>query len=64
MPLYEFRCTACGERFEQLMRFGDSFDEMRCPSCDERAVERQFSTFARSGGGGGAVCDPVPSGGG
>lgn len=65
MPLYEFRCKVCGERFERLMRFGESSDELACPACEQHAVERLFSTFARSGGGGGgAVCDPAPVGGG
>lgn len=65
MPLYEFRCKVCGERFERLMRFGESSDELTCPVCEQGPVERLFSTFARSGGGGGGVaCDPAPAGGG
>lgn len=61
MPLYEFRCRVCGERFERLVRGGDNLDEVACPNCQQAEVERLFSTFARSGG---PSCDPVPSGGG
>jgi len=44
MPLYEYVCTECRERFEKLVpRFGD---EVACPSCASAAVEKQLSVFA------------------
>jgi putative FmdB family regulatory protein len=40
VPIYEFECTGCGERFEELVKA----DEMpACPSCGEREVERRLS---------------------
>jgi putative FmdB family regulatory protein len=30
VPIYEFACEACGERFEELTRPGDG---ARCPAC-------------------------------
>ena len=30
MPLYEYECLRCGERFERLQRFGDPIPEF-CP---------------------------------
>lgn len=50
MPLYEYRCDGCQERFERLVQ---SWNEtVACPRCGG-AVEKQFSTFAFAGGGGG-----------
>jgi putative FmdB family regulatory protein len=44
VPLYEYRCPKCGERFEELVRAADGTP--RCPSCGERDVERLLSSFA------------------
>jgi putative FmdB family regulatory protein len=44
MPIYEYACPGCGERFEQLVRrFGDA---VACPSCASADVEKQLSVFA------------------
>ncbi len=53
MPLYEYRCDACGERFEVLQRMGDGADGLTCPHCGGDAVARQLSTFASTAGGSG-----------
>ena len=51
MPLYEYSCHACSERFEVLQRMGEGGEGLSCPSCGGGAVERQLSTFAgRTGG--------------
>ena len=44
MPLYEYQCTACGHRFEQLMS-SSSVKDPACPTCG-KATEKQLSTFA------------------
>ena len=45
MPLYEYRCTACGTEFESLVaRAGDPAPH--CPRCDAAGAERRWSTFA------------------
>lgn len=43
MPLYEFKCRACGKRFEELVRLGETPE---CPKCHDAAPERLFSTSA------------------
>lgn len=43
MPLYEFKCRACGHRFEDLVRVGEV---PACPKCHDGAPERLFSTTA------------------
>ena len=48
MPLYDYDCQDCGERFEALVR-GTS-DEPVCPKCGGRKLERAWSVFSgRSG---------------
>jgi putative FmdB family regulatory protein len=50
MPLYEYRCPACAERFELLQRVGERAEAVACPRCGKGAVERQLSTFAAAVG--------------
>ncbi len=52
MPLYEYVCRACHDRFEVLQRVGQGAEEVRCPECGADAVERQLSTFAAAVAGG------------
>lgn len=48
MPLYEYVCQTCGERFEKLIRSDASAQSIVCPSCASAAIERALSTFATS----------------
>jgi len=57
MPLYEYRCPSCLERFEVLQRVGESADAVRCPECGAARVERQLSTFAAAVAGGVSPAD-------
>jgi len=52
MPLYEYHCRRCGNRFEKLRRIKDADSNLECPKCRSMEVERQFSTFAAGGCGG------------
>lgn len=47
MPIYEYECRACGQRFEALVRPGDA---PSCPSCHAVDPERLLSLFAVSSG--------------
>ena len=42
MPIYEYYCPQCEERFELLCSVGD--DEVSCPQCGLKA-ERRFSSY-------------------
>ena len=43
MPLHDFRCGACGERFEARV----AYDERpACPACGGDDCERLFTPFA------------------
>jgi putative FmdB family regulatory protein len=46
MPLYDYRCTACGQQFELLVR---SSTVPACPHCAATALERLVSLTAPQG---------------
>jgi putative FmdB family regulatory protein len=48
MPIYEYRCASCSERFEELVRRPD--DAIACPECGGVEAERLLSVFAGVGG--------------
>ncbi len=48
MPLYEYSCRQCGQRFEVLQRIGADASGVSCPKCGGREVAKQLSTFASS----------------
>lgn len=50
MPLYEYRCRECGNRFEVLQRLGQGAEGLTCPKCGAQQLEKQYSTFASAGG--------------
>jgi putative FmdB family regulatory protein len=45
MPIYEYRCTACEERFEELVS-ASAKAAPPCPACGAEDAERRFSMFA------------------
>ena len=48
MPIYEYKCQECGQRFETLILTPS--EKVHCRKCDSRSVERQLSTFALGSG--------------
>lgn len=59
MPIFDFQCAKCGERFETLVRTKNA--TVSCPNCSSENVERQLSVFNASSGVAKAV-DRCPSG--
>jgi putative FmdB family regulatory protein len=45
MPLYEYRCDACGRRFEVIQKFSDAPPET-CTKCGKGPVHRLLSSPA------------------
>jgi putative FmdB family regulatory protein len=45
MPIYDFKCRACGRKFEELVRLGET---PNCPSCNGADLERLVSIPAVS----------------
>ncbi|OYV72019.1 MAG: hypothetical protein B7Z72_05680 [Gemmatimonadetes bacterium 21-71-4] len=60
MPIFEYRCGACGTLFERLVRGSDQ--AVACPACDSSRVTRELSVVAapRRHGGGSACRPPSP----
>jgi putative FmdB family regulatory protein len=61
MPIYEYRCRSCKNRFERLVPAGAA-DGQSCPTCGSADVSRLLSLFAapagaaEASGGGGSCC--------
>ncbi len=45
MPIFEYRCEQCGNKFEAIL-FGEQKPE--CPHCHTHKLEPQLSTFSVS----------------
>ncbi len=48
MPIYEYRCQACGHRFTRFFRFWREAEEttVHCPTCHADQVRRLISRVA------------------
>lgn len=45
MPLYEYECAACHQRFERIQRFSDPSVDV-CPNCGKGPVKKLLSSPA------------------
>jgi putative FmdB family regulatory protein len=75
MPIFEYRCHACGRRFEALLSRAEAESAQPCPKCGaevggrDRPGDRLLSVFAATGGaaeaaggGGGEACGDTGGG--
>ena len=46
MPIFEYQCQSCGDKFEKLVRRTEEAVLAGCPACGEHHLEQQYSTFA------------------
>jgi putative FmdB family regulatory protein len=46
MPIYEYKCSSCETKFEKLIRRPAEELDLSCPSCGERHLSQEYSTFA------------------
>jgi putative FmdB family regulatory protein len=51
MPIYEYRCEKCGERFEKLVRGFSGQESLECPRCGSSDVRKAVSLLGGVGGG-------------
>jgi putative FmdB family regulatory protein len=63
VPLYEFECRACGIEFEELVLNATEAENVKCPSCESKEVEKKISSFASVSKNGGSGSSCAPSGG-
>jgi putative FmdB family regulatory protein len=45
MPIYEYECTKCGERFELRRSIADRDADVECPECHDEHPRRLCSMF-------------------
>ena len=59
MPIYEYECKECGEKFEYFNWSGEDEKFLKCPKCGAKQVKRLISSFSK---GSGNSCAPSHSG--
>lgn len=52
MPIYDYRCSKCGEVFEFIQKHTDP-QKRTCPKCNTESLEKQLTacSFTIKGGG-------------
>ena len=52
MPIYEYRCRKCGEKFESFRAISANDDNVECPKCGQKDSRRIISAvFSRNSSG-------------
>ncbi len=46
MPLYEYKCLKCNNKFEVLHKSSDNMANVTCPECHSSNSKKLFSTFS------------------
>ncbi len=46
MPMYEYGCLSCNNRFDRLRRMNQDDADVTCPVCRSKSVQRRLSVFA------------------
>ncbi|HHV19288.1 MAG TPA: zinc ribbon domain-containing protein [Thermoanaerobacterales bacterium] len=65
MPIYEFKCTDCNHKFEELINFSEKDKKVHCPKCKSHNIKKAFSVFGTSvARGDSSSCPSAPSCGG
>jgi putative FmdB family regulatory protein len=49
MPIYEYVCQDCGEKYEKLVRSRTAKIELICPECGGQHAEKAISVFGAIG---------------
>ena len=62
MPIYEYLCESCGDKFEKLVRRSEEAVEAGCPSCGQKHLKQEYSTFAARSGSDGQSAAPQGGG--
>jgi len=62
MPIYEFKCASCGQRFEKLCNMGENGEKFTCPKCGKAGPSRVMSGFASKGSDKGGFAGTAGSG--
>jgi len=50
MPIYEYECRHCGDRFERLVSLREANRATKCPQCGSRSARKLMSAFSSIAG--------------
>jgi putative FmdB family regulatory protein len=52
MPIYDYKCSNCGQEFELIQKFSDK-PKTKCPNCEKDTLSKLVSapSFRLKGGG-------------
>ena len=53
MPIYEYMCNCCGEKFSLFQSMREGEKGAACPKCSAKDTKKIISSFCCSSGGGG-----------
>jgi len=48
MPVYEYQCKSCSEKFDIQRSLCEEEAEVKCPKCGSADAERVYSSFGKS----------------
>ncbi|MEW6108331.1 MAG: zinc ribbon domain-containing protein [Nitrospirota bacterium] len=63
MPIYEYICIKCSEKFSLLQSMNSTVNDTECPGCGSREVKKIISSFCCSSGPGNSISSSIPSSG-
>jgi putative FmdB family regulatory protein len=46
MPIYQYECEICGNKFEVQRKMTESDKELKCPRCGAEHPQTDFSEFS------------------
>jgi len=49
MPIYEYQCSQCGQKFEVRQSMGEDGSKLSCPKCSAQNPRRLLSSFFSPG---------------
>ncbi len=52
MPIYEYVCQNCGQKYEKLVRSNSAAPELKCPHCGSSQARKALSLFGTHAAGG------------
>ncbi len=63
MPIYEYSCSKCCERFSVMQKMDTGPNDTHCPKCGSTQVKKLISSFCCSSGSGSGISSSMPSSG-
>ena len=61
MPIYEYICLKCNEKFTLLQSMYPADNNTECPKCSSREVKKVISSFSCATGSKESVSSSVPA---